>query len=198
MSDDELISKFNIKPCRVNLNRLPNTNISCSKQTSSNNIAIKINRKRSSEDMNCCSSLNRPKRFKSDIKTNDKTKPKANRKINSKKPKNQLVALSKLEVQHAKNAAIGDVVLCKIRGFPDWPAIVTEVAMPQKGLPKITVTFFGDKTTHTTTIMNILPFFACRDLMISKLCGRKNPLYGKSIREAQSVLQVNLIDDIYL
>lgn len=202
-----------MKPCRVNLTRLPNIKISCSanaaeknvelscklQQTSSYDFTIKISRKRSNEEMNSSSISSRLKRFKLDTaKTNDIIKPMAGRKKSSKKPSNQLV-LNKFKTSHAKTAVVGDVVLCKIRGFPDWPAIVIEVVMPdKKGLPRITVRFFGDKTTHTTTITNIFPFIACRDLMIAKLCGRKHPLYGKSIAEAQGVLQVKLIDDSYL
>lgn len=41
----------------------------------------------------------------------------------------------------------GQVVLCKMRGFCEWPAIVTGF---EKNL--ITVEFFGDHTTQKTAI----------------------------------------------
>lgn len=86
---------------------------------------------------------------------------------------------------HIQSTVVGEVVLCKLRGFCEWPATVTAI-----NHGRISVEFFGDRTTHSTTIKNIFSFSANIPLIISNLTGRKNPLFRKSVKEAEAVLGV--------
>lgn len=91
----------------------------------------------------------------------------------------------------AKSVQLGEVVLCKMRGFCEWPARVTGF---ENGL--ILVEFFGDHTTHKAAIHNFYKFEDSSDAIRDNLRGRKNPLYSKSIREAECVLGIPLIDSV--
>lgn len=78
-----------------------------------------------------------------------------------------------------------------MRGFCEWPARVTgfENAL-------ILVEFFGDYTTHKAGINNFYKFEESSDVILANLRGRKNPLYSKSIREAEAVLGVPMRDSV--
>lgn len=214
---DSTVSKMKIS-CSAYL-KDDNVQLTCNiLQSSLNNFVIRIKRKHSRNKLTGVASDSNPaKKLKTanhdipissfDFVDKSVTKPmeyatksKVGLRGRAKKRCNALAHLDKFSVSHVKDVAVGDVVLCKMRGYPEWPAQVIERLIPAKNcLPiKVTVKFFGDQTTHTTTIMNVFDFFACRDLMISKLQGRKLPLYSKSIKEAQGVLNVKLIDEIHL
>lgn len=87
----------------------------------------------------------------------------------------------------AQSVRIGEVILCKMRGSCEWPGLV--IAIDGN---KITIKFFGDNSTHTTTIKNIFCFSSSVDLMVANLSGRKRPLYSKAIREAELALRIPL------
>lgn len=84
-----------------------------------------------------------------------------------------------------ESAELGDVLLCKMKGFCAWPAFVADI---QNG--RITVEFFGDHTRHTTTMKNFYKFNESSETILANLQGRKNPLYSKSVLEAERVLGV--------
>lgn len=88
-------------------------------------------------------------------------------------------------------ATIGQVLLCKMRGFPAWPGYATKI---ERNI--VTVTFFGDETTRKTAINNCFDFFDSAELMLTVLRGRKNPLYAKSVKEAESVLGISIKNSI--
>lgn len=79
----------------------------------------------------------------------------------------------------------GAVILCKLRGYCEWPAFVTKIDGNM-----IAVEFFGDHTTHKTTSKNIFNFGDGHDLMVSQLRARKSPLYKRVVEEAEGVLGV--------
>lgn len=85
----------------------------------------------------------------------------------------------------ASRVEIGEVVVCKMKGFCEWPAIVTGVDGRM-----VSVEFFGDHTTHRAAINNFFKFAECGDMIRSNLVKQKKPLYHKSIREAELVLGV--------
>lgn len=80
---------------------------------------------------------------------------------------------------------MGEVVLCKMRGFAEWPAVVTGI---ENNL--IHIEFFGDHTKHKATIKSFFKFRDSHDLILANLKSKKTPLYAKSIKEAEMVLGV--------
>lgn len=80
---------------------------------------------------------------------------------------------------------LGEVVLVKIRGWCDWPAVVDAINGKSIG-----VTFFGDNTTYKTNIRNVFKFHASFETIKSNLERLKNPLFKKAISEAEIVLGV--------
>lgn len=73
-----------------------------------------------------------------------------------------------------------------MRGYVEWPARVIAVDGNS-----INVEFFGDRTTHTTTIKHTYDFHECFDIILNNLRGRKNPHYRKAIKECELVLGVS-------
>lgn len=86
----------------------------------------------------------------------------------------------------------GQIVLCKMKGYCEWPAKVTGF---EKNLIK--VEFFGDHTTQKTAIKNIFCFEDSCDLILSNLRMKKTPLYSKSVREAECVLGITKEKSIF-
>lgn len=83
---------------------------------------------------------------------------------------------------------IGQVVLCKMRGFVEWPALVTGF---NNNL--IAIEFFGDKTTHKAAIKNFFIFEKSHDTIVNNIRSKKGysrELYCKSVREAEDLLGV--------
>lgn len=54
----------------------------------------------------------------------------------------------------------------------------------------IHVKFFGDSTTYTTALKNTFSFSEHHDVVLINLRGRKNPLYTKAIKEAETLLGI--------
>lgn len=84
-----------------------------------------------------------------------------------------------------KNVKINEIVLCKMKGFCEWPGLVT-------GFDKklVVVTFFGDKTTHKAAVHNFFSFKDSYELIAHNLRTRKTPLFAKSIKEAEIYLGI--------
>lgn len=76
-------------------------------------------------------------------------------------------------------------MLCKIKGFCEWPALITGLEGS-----RINVQFFGDGTTYKSTIKNIYKFSESAYLIQTNLRGRKNPLFHKSVLEAERALGI--------
>lgn len=96
-----------------------------------------------------------------------------------------------IKPKNVESVIIGDVILCKMRGYAEWPARVITV---EKN--RITVQFFGDHQTHTTTIKNIFNFANSTDVILRNINGRKGPMYAKSVREAEVLLGIDSKDSI--
>lgn len=79
----------------------------------------------------------------------------------------------------------GDIVLCKMRGFSAWPAMIRKVEQNS-----VFVEFFGDHTTQKTMLKNLYLFHESHSEIISNLKRLKNPMYSKAIREAERALQI--------
>lgn len=95
-----------------------------------------------------------------------------------KKPSTELVAFkSTPKAVRCTDVEIGSVVLCKMRGFAEWPALVTGFT---KNL--IEIIFFGDQTTHIAAISNIFSFEESHELLIHNL-KKKNGI-GKVVRKS--------------
>lgn len=115
-------------------------------------------------------------------KNSSKSQVKDNNLENRKKA---LVKPTKPKPKPIETAQFGDVLLCKMKGFCAWPAFVTDI---RNGL--ITVEFFGDHTRHTAAIKNFYKFQESSETILANLQGRKNPLYSKSVLEAEKVLGI--------
>lgn len=102
-----------------------------------------------------------------------------------------IVKSSKLKPKPIEDVQLGEIVLCKMKGFCEWPARVIAFENGQ-----IVVEFFGDHTTHRTAIKNIFKFEDCSDIIISNLHGRKKPMYSKSIQEAELLMGISLTNSI--
>lgn len=84
-----------------------------------------------------------------------------------------------------KTIYVGDVVLCKIRGWCNWPAYITEI---DKNV--VSVEFFGDHTTHKTTIQHLFSFLDSSIDILANLTRLKDPLFSKSVKEAEGSLKI--------
>lgn len=51
--------------------------------------------------------------------------------------------------------------------------------------------FFGDKTTHKTSIIHLFDFKDCHGIILCNLQRLKSTLYEKSIREAEIMMGVS-------
>lgn len=80
---------------------------------------------------------------------------------------------------------MGQIVLCKMRGFCEWPGIVTGF---QKNL--VTIEFFGDHTSHKAAMNNFFNFEDSYDVILNNLRTKKTPSYAKSIQEAEYALGI--------
>lgn len=85
-----------------------------------------------------------------------------------------------------QNLELGQVVLCKMRGYSHWPCIVTRMIGNM-----IKIRFFGDNTTHNTNMKNCLDFSESSEIMKSNLRRLKNTLYKKAVQEAEAVLGIS-------
>lgn len=92
----------------------------------------------------------------SDSKTKNQTKSRALIKLNSFKPK------------PVDSIHVGQVLLCKIRGFSEWPAYVNNI---HNGI--VNVTFFGDKTTTKTTMKHLYSFTDSVDFLVYMVQKKK-------------------------
>lgn len=74
-----------------------------------------------------------------------------------------------------------------MKGYCEWPANVTSIENNRIG-----VTFFGDQTMFKTSLINLYKFEESADVILANLRGRKTPLYGKAVMEAEAVLEIPL------
>lgn len=101
------------------------------------------------------------------------------------KKRNAIVRRRVPIMKQCEHVEIGEILLCKLRGYPEWPAFVTG-----KEGNMIAVEFFGDHTTYKTNIANCYKFSESSEKIVEILRTRKNPLYGKSVKEAEAVLGI--------
>lgn len=113
------------------------------------------------------------------------------KRLKTEKPKSKALVRTISKPKPCDKVEIGVIVLCKMRGYPAWPAHVTGF---EKKL--ICVQFYGDQTTHKASIKNFFKFVDSQELIISCLRNRKNPLYSKAIREAELSLGLKICDSI--
>lgn len=83
---------------------------------------------------------------------------------------------------------LGQIVLCKIRGATEWPAIVSDIDKSS-----ITVEFFGDQTKYTTSIKNFFSFELSTEYILQNLkrSNLHNGLYKKAVQEAELLLGIS-------
>lgn len=109
--------------------------------------------------------------------------------------KRALVRAIKPKLVPIEQVEIGDIVLCRLRGFCAWPSTVVAI---EKTV--IDVEFFGDQSTPKTSIKNIFKFSESAEVILDNLKGRKNPLLSKAVREAEIMLGIpmNLVQRVDL
>lgn len=84
-----------------------------------------------------------------------------------------------------KEVHIGSTVLCKIKGYCPWPALVTDI---DKNM--VFVEFYGDHTIQKTTIKNLYSFEDSVDLIVFNAKRLKCQLFQKAVREAEIYLGI--------
>lgn len=184
-----LQKKYGIRSCKVVLNRLTfsKMKIKCTVKSSDEN-----------EKFSCVLTEEKDNIFSIKIKrkflNESDTAPRKKQKLlpgaeeikNIKRDNKKIVAKPAMpKPTPIENAKIGQVLLCKLKCFCPWPAFVTEV---RGGL--ISVEFFGDHTKYTGAIKNFYKFEDSSETIIANLRGRKNPLYRKSVLEAEVALGI--------
>lgn len=87
--------------------------------------------------------------------------------------------------QPVSTVEIGQVILCKLRGWCEWPGRVSQIVND-----KIKVTFYGDYSITWTSIGHIFSFENSVDNIMMNLRTKKTPLYAKSICEAEVNLRI--------
>lgn len=182
---EDLLDEFQIKPCRVILERATFLRISlgCSAKSSGGFIHSTTVNQKDDEKM-----LNLKRKSRDSTEAEDDThyprkKPKIE--IKNKTAKSKALVRTTSKPMPCKSVDIGEVILCKMRGFPEWPAFVTGF---DRNLACIQ--FFGDQTTHKAAPKNFYKFRDSFQLMALHLHTKKNPLYIKAVREAETVLGV--------
>lgn len=165
------LKKFGIRECSVRLSRLSfsRIKIKCSAYSSEEGVQLKCNLTQEAAN-NFVLKVKREKKVKS-VTTKILLK-KALRKI-SKKPKS---------CEHLEK---GEIILCKLRGYCEWPAIVVEFEKNS-----VQLEFFGDHTTCKTSLKNCYKFEDSSEIILNNLVLKKTPLYAKAIKEAEAVLNI--------
>lgn len=185
-TDDEILKRFGMKPCHVDLDRLCRIKMSCSVKSPDGD-ALKCILKQDRKNINSFTlHVKRTDEINTfSITTKEKENAKEKGKTEKKAKKRALVPLGKKPKQCGK-LEIGDVILCKIRGYAEWPCFVT-------GLNgnSVDVKFFGDNTTFKTTIKNCFSFEESFDTIIFNLRNLKRNLYEKAVKEAEMVLGIS-------
>lgn len=96
-----------------------------------------------------------------------------------------LIKSTSIKPKPLETTKVGEVLLCKLRGYCEWPALVNSIT---NGI--VNVTFFGDNTTAKTTIKNCFSFSDSTEFVMSMVQKKKNPLYSKSVKEAEVSLGI--------
>lgn len=85
-----------------------------------------------------------------------------------------------------KEVVNGQIVLCKLRGYCEWPARILNIDGK-----KINVQFFGDNTTANTNINNIYDFRTSFEVILNNLRNFKRDLYAYSVMEAEKAVGIS-------
>lgn len=84
-----------------------------------------------------------------------------------------------------QNVEMRQVLLCKMRGWTEWPARVIGMSGNI-----IEVRFFGDGKTQKSTIANLFSFQESCEKIIYDLERLEDPLYKKAVLEAEIELNI--------
>lgn len=87
--------------------------------------------------------------------------------------------------RNVANLMVGEIALCKMRGFCEWPCIVTAVDGNI-----IEVEFFGDHTVYKAKIDHFFDIKQSSDVMLSNLRRLKSSLYRKAIAEVEIAMGI--------
>lgn len=85
----------------------------------------------------------------------------------------------------AVNLQKGDITLCKMRGFCEWPCFVTGTDGKF-----IHVEFFGDRTTYKAKIDSFLDIKESLEIVRYNLQRLKSLQYRKAVRELENMLKI--------
>lgn len=183
-SEKDILDEFGIKPCRVILERATHLQISSSSSAKSSRGQIGSYSFKRTANANT-----RNGKRKNSSRIDDNIHPckkhKTGTDIKSQKGKTEALVRSTLKPIQCESVEMGEVIVCKMRGYPEWPAIVTGF---DKNLAHIQ--FFGDRTTHKAAVKNFYRFRDSGDMMVSYMRKTKNPLYVKAVEEAEVCLGI--------
>lgn len=109
-------------------------------------------------------------------------------KVDSQLAKTKALVLSKAAPKKVASLMVGEIALCKMRGFCEWPCVVTAVHGIDRKM--IEVEFFGDHTIHKAKIDNFFDIKQSFNVILDNLKRLKSPLYEKSIQEAEIAMGI--------
>lgn len=161
-------------------------------------ISIKCDQAKNSEDFNLCP----PPRTEANLTTNSTTRAELNQySLRNKRKRDESTShlpsskktktlvrrepKSKLKPIPCEQVGIGEIVLCKMKNWCEWPAVVTRI---DGNL--ISIRFFGDGSTQKMSIIHFFKFVESNEVIKQNLLNRKTPLYAKAIKEAERALKV--------
>lgn len=112
----------------------------------------------------------------------------SNKKANGKKKKTTKAVVrrgQKSSAEPCDRVVVGQVVLCKMKGFCECTAIVTGLEGNQ-----IAIRFFGDNTTHKAALCNFYSFEKSHRTIIENIRPKKTGLYERAVLEAEYALGI--------
>lgn len=99
---------------------------------------------------------------------------------------------SKVKVRECKpkpkschNITENKIVLCKVRGFCEWPARVVGITNNV-----ISVEFFGDHSTRKTSVKNIFAYEESIEFIMWKLKNKKDSAFHNAILEVEKEMKI--------
>lgn len=156
------------------------------KQTDSNTFSLKISSAKRSQS----EEEEKPKRLEV-IQAREEKPCKKKAKKAKKGKKSKAIVRSHVKGQCEK-VEEGDVIMCKMRGYAIWPAFVTGIVGNS-----VAIEFFGDHTTHKTTMKNLFHFHESYSDIVSNMNRLRTPMYIKAVREAEGVLAIPAENSIF-
>lgn len=93
-----------------------------------------------------------------------------------------------MEISNKTSFITGQIVFVKLKGYPHWPAKITEICTNDKNcISKYKVIFFGDNNTADVRETDMYCYEQSKDLYGKpKIDNFKNKVFNKALKEAEN------------